>query len=561
MSTVRVVLLCLALLPTGAALGGPPLLYTSPITQGVPPWLAAPPSPLPPPPEPAPPPDPAPPEDPCALYSPSMFGDGFRRAAIPATPIVTFPGVLNGQTAFVILSPVTVTGTTAAGNASTGLALSGVLGNFTLPISSQIQTQLRGFRQTIVGGTSAPLSTANRNLLNGILQTPTTFAVTSTTSVPGTGTIPAGTRVTIPGLIQNDILALERQADPRVVSVTGSLALTGAAGTLAGTQLSYPASITSLVNKAFAATVPTPGQAAGQIKVSDDNSPLPRDRVIFDYDFFSGVPLRAGGFDVHRVVAGYEMAFFDGWVSLEVRLPFAATLSNDSTIGTTTGGGGELGNLSLTVKGLVYRSATVNVSTGLSLGLPTADNVRVFLGSTEVMRIDNDADLLTPFVACLYTPDENVFVQAWCEAAFSSQGNRVLMSNATGGLQDAGRLYDQNVVQLDAQAGYWVINPAHSEGVVRGLAPFVELHESLSVAHAGNLRNGFFTIGGQAERFSELNVSLGAVVQLGEQVNVAAGAGFPLRGQSNRTFDYELGIRCNVFLGRGRAAAGGPTID
>jgi hypothetical protein len=208
----------------------------------------------------------------------------------------------------------------------------------------------------------------------------------------------------------------------------------------------------------------------------------------------------------------------------------------------------------------VYRSDAVNLSTGLSLALPTADNTRVFLGQTEVMRIDSDADLLTPFVACLYTPNDSLFLQTWGAIAFSSQGNRVLINNGLTGLQDAGRLYDQNVLQIDAQAGYWLINPARSEGLLRGLAPFVELHSNTGLAHAGNLRNGFFTIGSLEDRFSELNLSVGAVMQLGEQVNLTAGAGFPLLGGSNRTFDYEIGIRCNVFLGargQGRTAETG----
>ena len=77
--------------------------------------------------------------------------------------------------------------------------------------------------------------------------------------------------------------------------------------------------------------VPTPtgGGVVGQTRISDDNSPLPRDRVLFNYDYFDGTPLTPNGLDVHRMEAGFEKTFFDGWTSVELRLPFASSLSSD----------------------------------------------------------------------------------------------------------------------------------------------------------------------------------------------------------------------------------------
>src|SRR5262249_14312798 len=79
-------------------------------------------------------------------------------------------------------------------------------------------------------------------------------------------------------------------------------------------------------------TVPNPsnGGAVGRTKIADDNSPLPRDRFILDYDYFDNVPLsRQTG--VHRFSPGIEKTFLDQSASIEVRLPFAATLSSDVT--------------------------------------------------------------------------------------------------------------------------------------------------------------------------------------------------------------------------------------
>ena len=66
---------------------------------------------------------------------------------------------------------------------------------------------------------------------------------------------------------------------------------------------------------------PGGGGAVGLTKIADDNSPLPRDRVIFDYDFFGGVPLGTGGVDVHRFSPGIEKTFFDGLASIEFVFP------------------------------------------------------------------------------------------------------------------------------------------------------------------------------------------------------------------------------------------------
>src|SRR5262245_3521408 len=79
------------------------------------------------------------------------------------------------------------------------------------------------------------------------------------------------------------------------------------------------------VPQAIILDIPSPTcGVVGLTKISDDNNPLPRDRVFFDYDYFNRVPLTSSGFNVHRFSPGFEKTFFDMRASIEVRFPFAS---------------------------------------------------------------------------------------------------------------------------------------------------------------------------------------------------------------------------------------------
>jgi len=117
---------------------------------------------------------------------------------------------------------------------------------------------------------------------------------------------------------------------------------------------------------------------------------LPRDRFIFNYDYFNNAALTPNGIDVNRFAFGFEKTFFNGNTSIEVRLPVAGTLDSSGVIGAQSRDT-VLGNLRITPRALLYRSDTFAVGTGLGIALPTADDTRVanFDGS-DLVRINND---------------------------------------------------------------------------------------------------------------------------------------------------------------------------
>src|SRR5262249_30898700 len=99
---------------------------------------------------------------------------------------------------------------------------------------------------------------------------------------------------------------------------------------------------------------PTGGNLVGRTTVAYDNSPLPRDRLIANFDFIDNAPLRAVGHDINRFTLGFEKTFFDSQASVSLQVPFAAgTLNTVATEGQITGLDSQSGNLFLTLKALL----------------------------------------------------------------------------------------------------------------------------------------------------------------------------------------------------------------
>ncbi len=102
----------------------------------------------------------------------------------------------------------------------------------------------------------------------------------------------------------------------------------------------YSFLVNSLISTPLVVTIPSPsaGGVVGRTKISDDNSPLPRDRVIFNYDYFDNAQLTSTGVNVHRFSPGFEKTFFDQMASIEVRVsrsPRRSAMTSPATVSTT----------------------------------------------------------------------------------------------------------------------------------------------------------------------------------------------------------------------------------
>ncbi len=182
-------------------------------------------------------------------------------------------------------------------------------------------------------------------------------------------------------------------------------------------------------------------------KISENNSPVPRDRAGYRYNFFSNalsitglsrttVPAPDLGtgrtlrltetrdYDLHQHTFNYERTFLDRRASVEVRVPFTQSLSSRIDYSTATAGATvpfvdangvpvaglnainvtptpqntfgsnewELGNVSVILKGLFYCEDGLYISGGVSLTAPTARDGQIritdYLGFTEFNNVD-----------------------------------------------------------------------------------------------------------------------------------------------------------------------------
>ena len=119
---------------------------------------------------------------------------------------------------------------------------------------------------------------------------------------------------------------------------------------------------------------PTPAAGVGRFKMADDTSPLPQDRVILDYSYYSGLSYGAGAvavpatnvrLGVNEFEPGFEKTFFNGAASFELRAP----MSSINVIGS------QFGNLGMALKGLVLSQDDLDVSAGMSMNVPTGPGV------------------------------------------------------------------------------------------------------------------------------------------------------------------------------------------
>ncbi|HEY2881745.1 MAG TPA: hypothetical protein VGJ15_04915, partial [Pirellulales bacterium] len=138
----------------------------------------------------------------------------------------------------------------------------------------------------------------------------------------------------------------------------------------------------------------------GTVKIGDDCSPLPVDRVFFDYNHFHNALLTANGQDIslNRYTFGLEKTYFDGMTSVELKAPLDGGLNSTQFLnGTTAANEGTLfGTLAVTPKVLLHKSDSWARSGGLAIGLPTSPDA-VLRGAGVPLRVTDDSVHLAPF--------------------------------------------------------------------------------------------------------------------------------------------------------------------
>lgn len=317
-----------------------------------------------------------------------------------------------------------------------------------------------------------------------------------------------------------------------------------------------------------------PGGMVGRQKISENSSPMPRDRVFVNYSYFHNTPLRAGGVNVNRITPGFEKTFLGGDMSVEVRAPFATTLDSDIIAGGLTDtSNAEFGNLTIFLKTLLWDAGNEAISAGIGFTVPTADDVTLRnVNGTPLLGVENDSVHILPFIGALFMPTEQCFVQAFVQADIDPNGNPVRFTSfntgdPTGTLFPVGRPNDSNYLFIDVGLGYWIYRApgygacgcGHCDadlgwGLIRGIAPTIELHYNGSLNEADTVlanRGGGVVVLGDGERtqLDLLNLVLGVTFECRHNANLTLGYAAPIYGDEDEQFDSEFRVMFNWFFG------------
>lgn len=296
----------------------------------------------------------------------------------------------------------------------------------------------------------------------------------------------------------------------------------------------------------------------GLVKMSSGGSPIPRNRVFFNYNYFEDAPL-ANTSSVNQFVPGFEKTFMAGLMSVEARFPFAATLDTDiNTNGSTGSTTGQFGDISVALKSIFAQSDNWLLSGGLQLVLPTAEDIsyRVSDGGTtrEFLRIENESVHVMPFLGASLIADGGLFLQGFFQIDVDANGMPVFANSSpfgTGTMAEVGRLNGATMMYLDASAGYWLVQePADSTSTLTAVMPLVELHLSRSLSDSDSVNFSPLGTVGREDDFQLLNTTFGMVFEFQHNTNVSIGYATAIPGGKDDDFEGEFRLHVSHRFGR-----------
>lgn len=302
----------------------------------------------------------------------------------------------------------------------------------------------------------------------------------------------------------------------------------------------------------YVGTAPMPGNAVPRYKMAENTSPLPQDRLYFDYSSYNNVPLLNQRGPVNAYSAGFEKTFFNGLMSFELRAPMAATASNDVFLdGSTRTQSGEFGNLAGALKTLLIRREKFILSGGLAMTAPTAQNTQIFFNQQRpdpLFSIESQSVHLMPFFGGLWTPNERWFGIGYIQVDVDVNGNPVsgfYPGSTTPTAESLGRYRDSTVLFADLGLGYWARRSKDPCKFFTGLAYVLEFHLNQSLEGREVLTAPNFQVGTTAQNVSFIDMTVGAHVELYKMTTITAAYCTPLTSDQDKQFDSQFRLFVN----------------
>lgn len=204
---------------------------------------------------------------------------------------------------------------------------------------------------------------------------------------------------------------------------------------------------------------------AGGIKVTDNESPRPMDRLFYNYNFFNFVNRSSNTdmapMELHRHIFGFEKTFLDGFASVGLRLPIVQ-LFGPPEVATS-----DFADMTIVTKMAIWDNrATGNlVSAGLLISVPTGPP-QTLVSPASGNRFALDDTILQPFVGGIYNASDRLYFHGFSAIAIPTDSK------------------DATVMWNDAGIGYWMYRNL-DDRLVQGLVPTVEFHVNTPLNHRG----------------------------------------------------------------------------
>jgi hypothetical protein len=307
-----------------------------------------------------------------------------------------------------------------------------------------------------------------------------------------------------------------------------------------------------------------PGINVGFTKLVENSSPIPRDRVYFNYSYFHNANITPGRADINRFTPGFEKTFFDRWTSIEVRTPFAGTLSNVQSVqGGQCGGISEyrdveFGNMSVIFKTFLWQQDTWGITGGMQVLLPTAQST-IVNGSDQVgqplnlVYVQNQSVHTMPFFGSVWAPSQRWFNQAMIQMDVDSNGSPVYVnSNLQPGISGTqmagvGRVIYPTFMYLSFSSGYWLYQ-GNGPGLT-GFSPIMEVHVNQAMNQFQPINAYGYSLGNDQGIISVTNGLVGCNFEYNKRSTVTFAYVTPLGGGVDRFFDGELRAFVNWRFG------------
>ncbi len=297
----------------------------------------------------------------------------------------------------------------------------------------------------------------------------------------------------------------------------------------------------------------TPGYNVGFVKLTENVSPLPRDRVYMNYSYFHNAFFSPRyRQDVNRFMPGFEKTFWDGWTSVEIRTPFAATLDATQTQSAGSGSGltnadsVEFGNLSVIFKSVIQYGESWALTGGAQVMCPTASDVSILNNAGQAqLFVENQSTHVMPFLGFIWAPNNRFFSQSILQVDVDANGNPV-WANATQSsdivtpANYAGRLNYPTFLYASFGGGYWMYQDNSRSARLTGVAPLMEVHVNQTLTDSDCIQFGNYRLGNDLGSTSLVNGLLGINFEWGLKSTLTVAYATPLGGGVDRWFDGEL---------------------